>query len=86
MDGRTVTAYTSLDSQTTDVHDRIPAPDSQGFFVGLLSRKKYPFCSNQYPDAEPEQLIHHIHDAVNRFAGNAEQFDDIIMLCFRYKG
>ena len=31
-------------------------------------------------------LKDHMHDAVNRFAGNAEQFDDITMLCFRYKG
>ena len=41
---------------------------------------------NQCPKAEPEELIRHVHDAVNRFAGNAEQFDDLTMLCFRYYG
>ena len=41
---------------------------------------------NRYPDAEPEKLIHHVHEAVDRFAGEEEQFDDITMLCFRYFG
>ena len=38
------------------------------------------------PDAEPEALIRHVHDAVERFTGGAEHFDDITMLCFRYNG
>ena len=41
---------------------------------------------NRGPDAEPEALIRRVHEAVNRFAGSAEQFDDITMLCFRYYG
>ena len=41
---------------------------------------------NQCPDAEPEKLIRHVHEAVNRFADNAEQFDDITMLCLKYYG
>ena len=41
---------------------------------------------NQIPDADPEKTIRHVYDAVNRFAGSAEQFDDITMLCFRYSG
>jgi len=41
---------------------------------------------NQRPDAEPEALVQHVHDAVDRFAAGAEQFDDITMLCFRYCG
>lgn len=41
---------------------------------------------NQRPDAEPEELIRHVHDTVNRFAGNAKQFDDITMLCVKYYG
>ncbi len=41
---------------------------------------------NQRPDAEPEELIRHVHETVNRFAGNAEQFDDITMLCMKYYG
>ena len=41
---------------------------------------------NQCTNEEPETLIRHVHDAVNRFADNAEQFDDITMLCFKYNG
>jgi len=41
---------------------------------------------NQIPDADPEKLIRHVHEAVDRFAGEAEQFDDITMLCFQYRG
>ena len=52
----------------------------------LFGEKRITETLNQYPDAEPEMLIRHLHDAVNRFAGSAEQFDDITMLCFRYFG
>ena len=41
---------------------------------------------NQYPDAEPEALVRHVRDALNRFAGSVEQFDDITMLCMKYYG
>ena len=41
---------------------------------------------NQRPDAEPEALVQHVHDAVDRFAAGAEQFDDITMLCMKYYG
>ena len=41
---------------------------------------------NQDPDAEPEKLIARIHEAVDRFADNAPQFDDITMLSFKYNG
>lgn len=41
---------------------------------------------NQHPNAEPEKLIRYVHDVVNHFAGNAEQFDDITMLCFQFYG
>lgn len=41
---------------------------------------------NQNADAEPEELTASVYEAVKRFAGGAEQFDDITMLCFRYNG
>ena len=40
---------------------------------------------NQDADAAPEELIHAVHEVVKRFRGDAEQFDDITMLCFRMK-
>ena len=41
---------------------------------------------NEDADADPEQLIRRVHDAVDRFADNAPQFDDITMLCLKYYG
>lgn len=41
---------------------------------------------NTKPDAEPEELIRTVHDAVDRFAEGMPQFDDITMLCYKYKG
>ena len=41
---------------------------------------------NQNADADPEKLIHKVYEAVNRFADNAPQFDDITMLCLKYYG
>ena len=41
---------------------------------------------NRRPGATPEELVRSVHEAVDRFTGEAEQFDDITMLCFRMKG
>ena len=42
---------------------------------------------NQAPeDTSPEQLIRLVYEAVNRFADGTPQFDDITMLCFKYRG
>jgi adenylate cyclase len=35
---------------------------------------------------EPKQIIHGILDDVKRFAGNAEQSDDLTLLCLRWNG
>ena len=41
---------------------------------------------NRQPGAEPEELIRKVREAVERFADETEQFDDITMLCCRYNG
>ncbi len=40
---------------------------------------------NQASDTSPEMLIRTVHDAVDRFAGSAPQFDDTTMLCYRQR-
>ena len=35
---------------------------------------------------DPELVLDNINNAVNRFVGDAEQFDDLTMLCLKYKG
>jgi sigma-B regulation protein RsbU (phosphoserine phosphatase) len=41
---------------------------------------------NRDPCAAPERAIRKMSEAVGEFAGRAEQFDDLTMLCFEYKG
>ena len=40
---------------------------------------------NQTPDADPHQLLTSVHGAVDGFVGDAEQFDDLTMLCIKLK-
>ena len=41
---------------------------------------------NLEPDAAPEAVIGNVHDGIAAFVGDADQFDDITMLCLRYNG
>ncbi|MBQ6401126.1 MAG: SpoIIE family protein phosphatase [Firmicutes bacterium] len=37
-------------------------------------------------DADPRQVLKGVHDAVDLFVGEDEQFDDLTMLCLEYRG
>ena len=41
---------------------------------------------NQNKDKTPKELLAKIKEDVDRFVGEAQQFDDITMLCLEYKG
>ena len=41
---------------------------------------------NKDPEASPEQILANVNEAVNDFVKDAEQFDDLTMLCLEYKG
>ena len=41
---------------------------------------------NRDPDAVPEQLLQNVRASVDGFVKDAEQFDDLTMLCVEYKG
>ena len=41
---------------------------------------------NAHPNATPDQLLMNIHESVDAFVKDAEQFDDLTMLCLEYKG
>ncbi len=41
---------------------------------------------NARPDSTPQQLLHNVRAAVDAFVKDAEQFDDLTMLCLEYKG
>ena len=41
---------------------------------------------NKDSSASPEGIINNIYMSIDEFVGEAEQFDDITMLCLEYKG
>ena len=41
---------------------------------------------NAFADASPREILTGVRDAVDAFVGEAEQFDDMTMLCLTYKG
>ena len=41
---------------------------------------------NENPDDDPEQTLQNMMKAVDEFVKDAEQFDDLTMLCLEYKG
>ena len=41
---------------------------------------------NRDPDASPEQILETMREEISKFVREAEQFDDMTMLCLDYKG
>ena len=41
---------------------------------------------NRKPDASPQELLQEVRNAVDAFVRDAEQFDDLTMLCIEYRG
>ena len=41
---------------------------------------------NKDPDAAPKQTLQNVMDGISAFVDGAEQFDDITMLCLKYRG
>ncbi len=41
---------------------------------------------NREPDAAPEQVLRNVKEGIDGFVAEAEQFDDITMLCLKYNG
>ena len=41
---------------------------------------------NSIRDADPKEKIEKMREEAAAFAGSAERFDDMTMLCFRYSG
>jgi sigma-B regulation protein RsbU (phosphoserine phosphatase) len=41
---------------------------------------------NREPEGRPEEILAGVRAAVDAFVGEAEQFDDLTMLCVEYRG
>ena len=51
-----------------------------------FGEKRLLVALNEVPDAEPEEILRHVRSSVDGFVKEAEQFDDLTMLCVEYKG
>jgi sigma-B regulation protein RsbU (phosphoserine phosphatase) len=51
----------------------------------LYGEKRLTEILNQNAEKEPMALLPKIKEDIDRFVGDAPQFDDITMLCFEYK-
>ena len=64
--------------------DGVPeATDAQNELFGM---ERMIAALNADPDAVPEQILKNVRTAVDGFVKDAEQFDDLTMLCMEYKG
>ena len=52
----------------------------------LFGTKRMIEALNVQPDAAPQAILTNVREAVDEFVREAEQFDDLTMLCLEYKG
>ena len=64
--------------------DGVPeATDAEGKMFGT---ERMLAALNTVPEAGPEDILKNVRSAVDGFVKDAEQFDDLTMLCLEYKG
>lgn len=72
--GDTLFVYTDGVPEATNAKNELMGPDRM---VAAL---------NKDPDADPKQVLTNVKEGINSFVKGAEQFDDITMMCMKYKG
>ena len=78
------TVYLNPGSKLFLYTDGVPeATDASGELFGTERMLE---ALNFYPDASPEQILKSVREGVDKFVKDAEQFDDLTMLCLEYKG
>jgi sigma-B regulation protein RsbU (phosphoserine phosphatase) len=64
--------------------DGLPeATDADG---QMFTTEKMVETLNTVAQGSPKEVLRTVKDAVNAFVGDAEQFDDLTMLCLEYRG
>ena len=61
-------------------------PEATDSSKQLMGTDKMLEALNENPDAGPEEILKNVEKGVAAFVKDAEQFDDMTMLCFRYNG
>ena len=67
--------------QYTDGVTEATDPDNQLFGTDRMLE-----ALNIDKEAAPDQLLNNVSSGIDRFVREAEQFDDITMLCLKYHG
>ena len=61
-------------------------PEANNHANELFGMERLLNALNAAPDAHPDQVLKNVRKAVDDFVEDAEQFDDLTMLCLEYKG
>ena len=61
-------------------------PEATGAGNVLFGKERMLAALNEEPDGTPEQLLKNVRRSVDAFVKDAEQFDDLTMLCLEYRG
>ena len=62
------------------------APEATDADNNMFGMQRMIDALNAEPEASPERILQNVRAAVDAFVENAEQFDDMTMLCLAYKG
>ena len=76
---------------TMEVGDRLflytdGIPEAAGSSHEMFGNQRMLDALNFRPDAPQKELLGYVESAVDAFVGDAEQFDDLTMLCLDYRG
>ena len=61
-------------------------PEATNVEKELFGAERMTAALNAHPDAAPQEVLQNVRAAVDGFVKDAEQFDDLTMLCIEYKG
>ena len=61
-------------------------PESTNKNEVLFGNERMLDALNREPDACPEKVLANVRDSIDAFVQDAEQFDDLTMLCIQYNG
>ena len=61
-------------------------PEATNAELELFGSDRLEAALNECAEDSPEEILRHVRRAVDAFVGEAEQFDDLTMLCLEYRG
>ncbi|MBR1407635.1 MAG: SpoIIE family protein phosphatase [Clostridia bacterium] len=61
-------------------------PEANDGNMAMFGEERLLAALNACPDGSPEEILRKVKNAVDTFVGDAEQFDDLTMMCLQYRG